>query len=168
VEDLPEWLHNSTLLLDSNFFIDAFRYKKEYGDFIQKLKSMGVAFVAPNFVKYEFIRSRTIDVVREKEKYFHQIVDTVLPYDVKIDELVIPTIEEYKQNMENLPLTDLVLGVYLKRYRGLRLLTRDHNDFPTTVFTREYIFNIEEFRDRIYAVYSYKPKTKVLDEEIPF
>lgn len=168
MEGLPAWLRNSTLLLDSNFFIDAFRDKNEYGKFVKDLKNIGVAFVSPNFVKYEFIRSKTIDVVREKEKYFHQIVDTVLPYDQKIDDLAISTIEEYKQYMEGLPLTDLVLAIYLKRYKGLRLLTRDHSDFPTTVFTREYIFNIESFKDRIYAVYSYMPKTLTLEEEIPF
>ena len=136
---LPTWLSNSTLLLDTNFFI-----------------------------KYEFIRSKTIDVVREKEKYFHRIIDTVLPYDAKIDELVVSTIEEYKQYMDRLSLADLVLATYLKRYRGLFLLTRDHADFPTTVFTREHIFNIESFRERIYAIYSYKPKVQELEEEIPF
>ena len=166
--DVPKWLEHSTLLLDTNFFIDAFRFKEEYGKFLQELKRRDIAFVSPSLVKYEFVRSKTIDVVRNKEDYFYQIVDTVLPYDLKVDELVISTIEEYKQFMEGLPLVDLILAVYLKRYKGLRLLTRDHNDFPTLVFKREHLFNIEEFESRIYGIYSYKPRTAVLEEEVPF
>lgn len=68
--------------------------------------------------------------------------------------------------MEGLPLTDLIIATYLKKYRGLYLLTNDHSDFPTSVFDRKYIFNLEEFGDKIYGLYIYKPKTKVFDEQI--
>jgi predicted nucleic acid-binding protein len=163
---IPEFLHNSTLLLDTNFFIDAYRQQNQYGGFIKKLKNSGVAFVSPNFVKYEFIRSKTIDVVREKEKYFYGIIDNILPYGPEIDRLIVPTVEEYKQYMENLPLTDLILAAYLKKYKGLYLLTRDHNDFPTTVFKREFVFNMEEFGEKIYGIYSYRPEKMTLKEEV--
>lgn len=163
---LPEYLHDATVLLDTNFFIHSYANKNVYAGFIKDLKDISVALVSPNFVKYEFIRSKTIDVVRQKEEYFHQIVDSVLPYDKTIDELVIPTIEEYGQKMEGLPLTDLIIAVYLKKYRGLYLLTNDHSDFPTSVFERKHVFNIDDFGDKIYGLYIYKPKTKTIEEEI--
>ncbi len=88
--------------------------------------------------------------------------------------MIIPTIEEYKDKMEGLPITDLVIATYLKKYKGLLLLTNDHSDFPTTVFCREFVFNVKDFGDKLYAIYTYKPneqklKEYVLDEdEIPF
>ncbi len=167
MDQLPDYLRNSTILLDTNFFIHSYANKEVYAEFINELKNLSVAMVSLNFVKYEFVRSKTIDVVRQKESYFHQIVDNVLPFDYSIDELILPTIEEYKQKMEGLPLTDLIIAAHLKKYRGLYLLTNDHSDFPTSVFDRKYIFNMEQFGDKIYGLYIYKPKTKVIEEEIP-
>lgn len=166
MDQLPEYLHNSTILLDTNFFIHAYANKEIYASFIKKLKDANIALVSPSLVKYEFVRSKTIDVVRQKEVYFHQIIDSLLLYDPSVDELIIPTIEEYKQKMEGLPLTDLIIATYLKKYRGLYLLTNDHSDFPTSVFHRKYIFNIEDFGDKLYGLYIYKPKEKSFEETI--
>lgn len=173
MENLPKFLHNSTILLDTNFFMHAFANKEVYAKFLEKLKQIGVAFVAPNFVKYEFIRSKTIDVVRAREDYFYSIIQNALPYGDDIDKLIVPTIEEYKGKMEGLPITDLVIATYLRKYKDLYLLTNDHGDFPTTVFSREYIFNIKDFGDKLYAIYTYKPnedklRESVTDDEIPF
>ena len=119
-------------------------------------------------MKYEFVRSKTIDVVRRKERYFGKLVGLILPLDAQTEGYIIGIIEEYKQYMERLPLTDLILAAYLKRYRSLYLLTRDHLDFPTTVFDRIHIFNVESVRDiKTYAVYAYKPEKKVI-EKVPF
>ena len=38
MEILPDWLSNTTILLDTNFLIDAYAHKKEYGKFIDNLK----------------------------------------------------------------------------------------------------------------------------------
>lgn len=175
MEDLPLFLHDSTILLDTNFLISAYAHKEVYANFLTRLKNIGVVFVAPNFVKYEFIRSKTFDVVRRKEEYFYSIIENVLPYDENIDKLIVPTIEEYRDKMEGLPLTDLIIATYLKKYKGLFLLTNDHTDFPVTVFNRKYIFNVLDFGEKLYAVYSYKPEVKqfdesisILDDNIPF
>lgn len=166
MENLPEFLRNSTILLDTNFLINAFAHREVYADFLTKLKSIGVVFVAPNFVKYEFIRSKTFDVVRRKEEYFYSIIENVLPYGEDIDKLIVPTIEEYKDKMEGLPLTDLIIATYLKKYRGLFLLTNDHADFPVTVFSRDYVFNISDFGEKLYAIYTYRPNAKQLEEKV--
>lgn len=177
METLPTFLRNSTILLDTNFFIHAYSNRDAYAKFIKNLKDVGVAFVCVNFVKYEFIRSNTIDVVRQKEAYFKEIVDNILPYDPFIDELIIPTIEDYKENMQGLPLTDLIIAAYLKKYKGLYLLTNDHSDFPTKIFKRKHVFNIEEFGNRIYGIYTYKPlldtveaivTPTISEDDIPF
>ena len=99
MEDLPSWLSNSTILLDTNFFIDAYVNQKVYNGFIIALKRKNVALASTTLVKYEFVRSRTIDVVQLKEKYFYEIVDSILPHGEEIDSLVVPTIKDYKNKM---------------------------------------------------------------------
>lgn len=176
MENLPAFLHNSTVLLDTNFFIHSYGKdnRDAYAKFIKLLKSYNVAFVCSNLVKYKFIRSKTIDVVKQKEVYFHEIVGTILPYDLTIEDLIVPTMKEYGPNIQGLPLTDLIIAATLKKYQGLYLLTNDHGDFPTKIFDRKYIFNIPEFGDKVYGLYTYKQKnetvvTQVISEDdIPF
>lgn len=166
---VPELLRNSTFLLDTNFFIDSFSNPEVFKDIIFSFKDANIELASISFVKYEFIRSKTIDVVRRKESYFDELVGVVLPFDLPTESQVISIIEQYKQYMEGIPLTDLMLAACLKRYQGLYLLTRDHHDFPTTIFDRIHVFNIESIRDiKTYGVYTYKSEKKVLEEKIPF
>lgn len=110
-----------------------------------------------DLVKTEFIRSKTRDVVRQKADYFAHIIEAVLPIDPEISKLIQPTIEEYSKDTDGLELTDIFLACFIKRYKSLYLLTRNHKDFPTRIFTRSNIFSIEDDRDiRTYALYQYK------------
>lgn len=142
--------------MDTNLLIDEYSHVDNYKEFLDALQKANVKLVSLEFVKFEFVRSKTIDVVRRKEEHFSKLISKILLLDEEVEKAVIPVMEEYKQYMEGLPLTDLVLGACLKRYSGLYLLTRDHTDFPTTVFDRLHIFNIEGIRDiRTYGVYAY-------------
>ena len=55
MEDLPKFLHNKTILLDTNFFIHAFANKEVYGGFIKpvpgsSLKNVGMwSYGGPKF-----------------------------------------------------------------------------------------------------------------------
>ena len=166
---IPQLLNNSTILLDTNFFIDSYSHSEGFKEFISSIKKANIELVTINFVKFEFICSKTIDVVKKKEKYFNELVRVILPFDKQAENQTLTLIEEYKQYMEGLPLTDLVLGACLKRYRGLYLFTRDHKDFPTSIYNRIHIFNIGLVRDiKTYGIYAYKSKKEILEEEIPF
>ena len=169
----PSFLRNSDLLVDTNFFIDSFSTPENFVKFISTLKQNGVEIVSTPFTKYEFLKSRTIDVVRRKEKFFHELVGTILEFDINTEKQMIELIEEYKQYMEVVSVADLILGCLLKRYkRNLYLLTRDHKDFPTTIFERRHVFNIDGIRDiKTYGVYSYgmlEKENKDVNDDIPF
>ncbi|MFZ5932558.1 MAG: type II toxin-antitoxin system VapC family toxin [Patescibacteria group bacterium] len=167
---LPSFLCNSDLLVDTNFFIDSFNNPENFALFISTLKQNGVEIVSTHFVKYEFLRSKTIDVVKRKENFFNKLTGTVLPFDMDTEKQMVDLIEEYKQYMEGVSIVDLVLGCLLRRYKSrLYLLTRDHGDFPTTIFDRKRIFNINGIRDiKTYAVYSYGTSSEESREEVGF
>lgn len=161
----------STLLLDTNFFLDAYQKQKreEFGAFIDSLRTDQIALVSIAPVRFEFIRSRTRDVLEQKSRYFDRIVESVLPIDKTTQDLILGLMIEYREWLEGVPITDLFLGACLKRYHGLGLLTRDHKDFPTTIFTRGEIFHFPSERDiKTYAIYSYLPEKEKVEEELPF
>lgn len=174
LHQLPNFLENGDLLVDTNFFIDSFHNPNNFAEFISTLKKGNVEIVTTSFVKYEFLKSKTIDVVRRKEIFFNELVGVVLPLDSETEKQIVGLIEEYKQYMEGVSLVDLILGAFLKRYGNkLFLLTRDHKDFPTNVFDRMHVFNIDGIRDiKTYGVYCYgcqKTKTKCgFEDNIPF
>lgn len=166
--NIPTSLNNSTLLLDTNFFIDAFSKPKDFGEFIASLRTANVALVCCSIVRFEFTRSQHPDVLRKKIKYFDDLVENLLPIDRKTEGLIFEVMFEYKDAIIGVSVADVILAALLKRYRKLRLLTRNHSDFPTSVFQREEIFNIQSTRDiKTYAVYSYKPEEKMI-EKTPF
>lgn len=163
--NIPTSLNNSTILLDTNFFIDAFSKPKDFGELISSLKSSNVVLVCSGIVKFEFTRSKNFDVFQKKIKYFDNLVENLLPIDRKTEELIFEVMSEYQDAIIGVSVTDVILAAFLKRYRKLRLLTRDHGDFPTSVFKREEIFNIQSTRDiKTYAVYSYKPEEKMIEK----
>ncbi|MBI3443201.1 hypothetical protein HY008_00870 [Candidatus Woesebacteria bacterium] len=173
----PDFLRNSDLLVDTNFFIDSFSSPENFANFIKILKQNGVEIIGTPFVKYEFLRSRTIDVVKIKESFYNELVGTNLSFDINTEKEMVGLIEEYKQYMEGISVVDLILGCFLKKFESrLYLLTRDHKDFPTSIFKRKYIFNIEGVRDiKTYGVYTYGPparnerdKHERIGEDIPF
>lgn len=166
--NIPASLNNSTILLDTNFFIDAFSKPSDFVELISSLKAAKIALVSSSIVKFEFTRSKSLDVRQKKSKYFDKLVENLLMADRKIEELIFEIMSEYKDAIIGVSPTDVILAAFLKRYRTLRLLTRDHSDFPTSVFCREEIFNVQSVRDiKTYAVYSYKPEVTVV-EKLPF
>jgi predicted nucleic acid-binding protein len=159
---IPASLNNSTVLLDTNFFIDAFSRPENFGELIFSLKKAGVALVSSSIVKFEFVRSKDQDVVQKKIRYFDELVENLLPIDRKTEDLIIEVMKEYKGFIIGVSPADIILAAFLKRYYKLRLLTRDHNDFPSSIFHREELFNIQLVRDvKTYAVYSYKSEANI-------
>lgn len=172
---IPSYLENKNILVDTNFLIDSYSQKEEFAKFISDLKRLKVALVTIKLVKYEFVRAKTKDVIEQKEDYFRNLIDAILPDRLDIikynsgPDSVIELMKKYNNSLEGVSIVDLMLGVTLKRYFGLYLLTRDHQDFPTNIFTREEVFHIESTRNiRTYGLYSYKPEEKKIEEEIPF
>jgi len=144
----------SNILLDTNFFIDVFGHENKYAPFFQEIKRTESTLVSIDFVRCEFIRSKTIE--------------TLLPTDASIHALAQSTIEEYGVDSEGVDPVDLYLACFLKRYKSLFLLTRNHQHFPQRIFTRNHIFNVELAKEiRTYALYQYKPGRLEIEAQIP-
>ncbi|KKU78493.1 MAG: hypothetical protein UY06_C0049G0004 [Candidatus Amesbacteria bacterium GW2011_GWA2_47_70] len=160
----------STILIDTNFFLDLFSHKENYKGFFDTALENEVVFVSCDFVRCEFVRTKEKSKLIDKNNLFIEIVGTPLPMDKQISELIIPTLEQYAQEIEGVELTDIILGCFLKRYQRLYLLTRNHKDFPTRIFERSHIFSIEHGRDvKTYALYQYRTKEKEVEAEVmPF
>jgi predicted nucleic acid-binding protein len=161
---------SSTILVDTNFFIDLFSHQTKYRELLSEFESKEIVLVSCDFVKCEFIRTKDKQKLEEKTKLFNETISTLLPLDIKISELLVPIMAEYSTDLDGIELTDLFLGAFIKRYPGLYLLTRNHKDFPTRIFTRSHVFSIEHDRDvKTYALYQYKKdKLEVEAEVIPF
>jgi hypothetical protein len=168
--DLPE---HSWIVLDTNFLIDFYSKQSCYVQIVTDLKQRNNSIVSTDLVRCEFIRSKTSDVVVSKSQFFSKLIESLLPIDQETMKLVQPTIQSYGEDVEKASLTDIMLACTVQRYSKVYLLTRNHHDFPTRLFSRSCIFNIELDKDvRTYALYQYrKPDAKNIEaeiEEIPF
>ena len=154
--DLPKlgWI-----LLDTNFLIDFYSKQELYIPVFEKLRSNDNSIVSLDFVRTEFIRSKTKEVVRAKSEFFRRVVENLLPLDSETQMLVQATIESYGLDIDGVDLTDIYLACVVQRYESVYLLSRNHKDFPSKLFLRTCIFNVELDKDiKTYALYQYRQK----------
>lgn len=167
-----DFLIGSSVLLDACFLIDANSKPKLFGEFISSLKKQEVSFVAIDYVRTEFIRTKSKSELHTKINYFKQIVDAILPVDRTTELLISGVIEEYGDYLTGTSAVDLYLAATLKRYGSLYLLTGNHKDFPTTVFDRFSPVNFPLANAiKTYAFYRYKSqdvKITIEKEDVPF
>jgi len=68
------------------------------------------------------------------------------------DKLAVHHLVSYGMNLDGVSLTDLYLGLCLKNYKGIYLLTSNHKDFP--IYRREHILPFQMERNiKTYALY---------------
>lgn len=160
--------NESWIVIDTNFLIDFYSKQQAYAQVVRELKNRGNSIVSVEHVRCEFIRSKTKDVVKSKSEFFSQLIESLLPLDQEVYKLVQPTIEAYGEDIEKVSITDLFLACTIQRYSKVHLLTRNHSDFPTKLFSRSHIFTVESEKDvKAYALYQYKqPSTSEIKTEI--
>jgi hypothetical protein len=164
---LPEY---SSILLDTNFFIDLFQSRDSYTSFFDSVRKNNISLVACDLVKCEFIRTKDNEKLIDKSILFSEIVSTLLPMDKQISELIVPTLEQYGSDLKGVSTVDIILCCFIKRYKGLYLLTANHKDFPTKILERSHTFCIEQSKEiKTYALYQYTTKKLEIEaEDIPF
>lgn len=156
--DFLQILEEKHLLLDTNVFIDAFLNPVEFAEFFNKLHDADVVLVSLDVVKAEFLKGAANQAkYEEKEKFFSEIVDALLPINNYIFESLYEIIKEYKETGKSLSITDLLLCAELEFYgKNLFLLTKNTTEFPTNIFKLESQFNISYTKGlHAYGVYSY-------------
>lgn len=158
---------DSTLLIDTNFLIDYFSDESKYSELLLIIKREGCTLLTIDFVRCEFIRTKNAYYIKKKVDFFKKTIEGILPVDKEISDLLQPTIEQYGESSLGVSVVDFYLACFLKRYKSLYLLTRNHKDFPTSIFSRSHIFHIELEKDiRTYALYSFNTGISEITEEI--
>ncbi len=152
-------LHDCSILIGTCFLLDANSQPNRFGRLITKLKYNNCDFVTLYPVRTEFVRTKSLKDLKAKIAYYEEIMDSTLTVDKTTEDLIDGVIEEYGKDLPGVSAIDLYLAATLKRYKhGLYLLTSNHRDFPTSIFTRIHIEIIEEAKTiKSFAFYQYKP-----------
>lgn len=88
--------------------------------------------------------------------YFAELVKGLFVSDETFIKPVEEIIVAYKNKIEGVSVADIYLAALLKRVPTLTLLTRNHKDFPLTLFSRRDIMHFELNNAVLtYATYSY-------------
>ncbi len=142
-EELISSLKYKHLLLDTNIFIDSLLHPADFTDFFNVLKIGDVTLVTIDLVKIEFLKgAQDDDAYSEKEEIFNSITESILPTDDNVVIKAYELIKKYKLHGKSIAMADLFLGANLMRYATTAcLLTRNTNDFPSNIFSLEYIIN---------------------------
>ena len=143
-QDFFRILKNSYLLLDTNVFIDAFHNPNEFGKYFNNLKENGVTLVTIDAVLIEFTKGSTeIKKLQEKNEYFNNVVDAILPIDKSAVNNTYELLKRYKIEAKDISIVDLLLGGMLVKYKGkILLMTKDIKDFPTNIYELKTFLNI--------------------------
>ena len=152
----------TSILVDTCFLVDSKEFPEVFGDFTRQIKERGVATYSIEFVKIEYIRSRTESEIKTKLEYFNKIVESVLPIERKLaeenlklenkDHLIVNHLKSYGMDLDGVSLADLYLGMCLNQYKNLYLLTANHKDF--SIYKREFVLPFETRRSvKSYALY---------------
>ena len=156
--DFLEIIKDKGLLLDTNFFIDAFLNSVEFGAFIKQLKDANVTLISLDVVKIEFLKGAVnTPKYKEKQEYFEQIIQICLPLPKNIFDNAYKLLQLYKEDGKPLSITDLLLGAALINYQtNLFLLTKNTTDFPSNIFTLSTHINLLYRKGlHVYGVYQY-------------
>lgn len=80
------------LLIDTCFLIDSYSHPELFTDFLNELNRNDCYLITIPQVKYEFIRSKTRDVVENKKVYFDQTIPSLIKtdrFDTNIEPLML-------------------------------------------------------------------------------
>lgn len=153
--EIQNLLSNKFLFLDTTFFFDAYPNPTLFVNLLRILKASQTEVVTIPLVRLEFLKGS--DLIRDfelKNKFINEIVDAVIP----VDPQVIKDLEQvsivYRKDSSHLSVTDAMLAAFLKRYNPSFLLTRNHKDFPTSLFDRKILIPIEYEKEvQVHGVY---------------
>ncbi len=161
-EKALDTLKDKWLLLDTNILIDAFKSTHDFEDFFTSLKK-NCHVVTTTAVAIELLRgAKNLKEMRKLKDYVEEVCEGVLPYndirDQSTQSLIEPElILAYGKNGKDVSYTDYLLAKILKKYnKSAFLLSHNHKDFPTNVFTRDdvVIFH-KELEVKAYGIYSF-------------
>lgn len=161
------------LLVDTNFLIDVYKNPTVFEEILSFFLEEKIVLATIFPVVAEFLRGISIlKDYRKKKEYLDSIIQITLPIGPKIQEDILRgIIPAYREKGGLLSITDFLLAGVLMYYKNspLILLTRNHRDFPTTIFDRIDVLPVEyEYEIQTFGFYRFSDSKfkKVLEDLI--
>ncbi|MBP5205122.1 hypothetical protein J6Z37_02375 [Candidatus Saccharibacteria bacterium] len=161
-------LKNKNLLIDTTALVDASRDNKSAMlNYFKMLKSVGCGLVIIPDAYYEFIRGARTTEQRQKYVNFFNDLDILT---VPLTGQILSNEENqrfsiaYSQEAKHASITDYMLCVALYHYRGrgMKLLTANHKDMPSSLLERESLIAYDQGDEiRTHAIYGIAPNERL-------
>ena len=154
-----EKIVGGSLIVDTNFFIDASYDEDIFGSIVNELRSNKIKLLTIAPVVLEFCRgTKTQNDLAKKQDLVKSIIDeAALSIDNSIDQAVIEqTIPAYRSRGLQTSVVDLYLAATLMRFSNepFFVLSSDLRAFPPDLFKLEGLFPIEtQDVNRIYGIF---------------
>lgn len=138
-------IRGKRLLIDTNFLLDYLRHYGDYVSVVNDIIANGVEFTTIDPVLIEYYKGvDTNHHLKVKTELFDKTLNKIYPISPRTIENTRQMSLAYRKDCAQISATDLLLAGTLKeKNKELILLTRNHQDFPTTIFDRIGIINVE-------------------------
>lgn len=142
----------SHIFLDTNVFIDAFKNPESFHEIFVFLKKKDNVIFTINSVAIEFLRgSRSVEEFQEKKEFMLSIMNSeIFTLTKQSEDLALELTLVYQSPGSSTAVTDFYLASMLGQFKHLKstyLMTKNHKDFPTSIYDRCVLINIENTHD---------------------
>jgi rRNA-processing protein FCF1 len=162
--DTEELLKNSTILIDTNFIMDAWMFKVEFADLLAKIYQLECDIVSIRSVLIEFLGgTKDEEYLKAKINFLELIFGKAIDQSFR----TLPANRTFPNNEDFLAFSrqankfgsvDFELFLNLAKYKtpNFYLLTRNHGDFTANLFERKGFITLFGAKEvRTYCLYSY-------------
>jgi len=165
-------LHNKHLLLDTSFFGDYASHPTLLIEFVENCKKNDVILATTMPVVTEFTGGSDTPVIyKSKIELVKSVTEYFLPISANVFQTAVPWLtEQYGQIGKAISMTDFMLAALINIHPDLCLLTKNPQDFPTSVFKVKTYFLLQLERAlQVYGVYCFEQSTATqVSGDIPF
>ncbi len=153
VEELKKKLSHKHLVVDTNLLLEAEKSPEYFSELFSFILEAQCIPILTRFTEFEFMRNSFQKEVQQKQRAFLDAFGFMLyPLAIQPDALfeeAVKIANHYQaRKFKDTSLVDCCLGALLRLKRSdLLLITRNHKDFPETLFERHFVWNVGFERD---------------------
>lgn len=155
--------HPINIIIDNNFLIDAVRHPEKFASIIKSILDCNVQLITIDAVLIEYYKgSNNKEDISRKEAVLNSLNLTVVPTDKNIAQNGLELAVVYQHNGKGVSVTDYYLAGALMKYNKSHacLLSRDHSDFPSSIFKKEAYLVVDYERSvQTFILYSFDEKS---------
>jgi predicted nucleic acid-binding protein len=133
------------ILFDTNILIEASKHFESFEVLLIMLRESKCKVCYFPLIEFEFTRDAYLPTLNEERERFSRKIDGInLPIHPQVftDALEIAKVYAHQKiSPKQISLVDCFIAAYMKKYSDkLFLITKDHKDFPLSIFNRLHIF----------------------------